>query len=225
MTRDDERAASELHREEHRRAAAWVTAAVGRNRIAQDALTAATVVSDALDALGIESRVAAVGAIVDAGPDATPRVYGEHAVAVAAGAGVVADAFFGRFGTRVPYLVADVSDGSGAFLQQIGSTSVMFVPSGRTPAIPDADRGLVMALALEIAGVGSHVMFEADALVTASRPLFPSWARLRDAFDNVDGDSTRRLAAFRARRNDHLVELGYPWSLEDPFVSPLVTAA
>lgn len=225
MKRDDENRPDAVRREEHRRVAAWVTAAVWRQRVAQDSLTAATVVSDALEALGIENQVTAVGAILESKGLPSPRVFGEHAIVVSSDAGVLTDAAFDRFGTHVPYLVADVPDSTGSWLQRVGSAAVTFVPTHSAPEIPDAQRALMMAQGLEVAGVGSHVAFDSDALVFAERPLFPSWSGLRDAFDDVEGDSARRLAAFRTRRNDYLVELGYPWSLADPFVSPLAVAA
>jgi hypothetical protein len=225
MKRDRRDVPQTAHREEQRRIAAWITAAVWRQRIAQDSLTAATVVSDALDALGIESEVAAVGAIVECKTLPEPRVFGEHAVVLAPGAGLLADASFDRFGTRVPYLVTDVPASAGSWIQQVGSATVTFVPTRSTPEIADTHRALVMAQGLEVAGVGSHVSFESDALLFAEQPLFPTWSRLRDALDDVDGDAATRLAAFRAMRDDHLVELGYPYSIQDPFMPPRVIAA
>lgn len=225
MKRDQDEASRPELREEHRRITAWITAAVWRQRVTPDSLIAATVVSDALDALGISSHVAEVGAIVESTLHSEPRVVGGHAVVLSSDAGVLADATFERFGTHIPYLVADMPVSAGSWTQRVGSAEVTFAPSGVIQEIPDADRALMMAQGIEVAGVGSHVGFDSDALRYADRPLFPSWSRLREAIDDVEGEAAHRLAAFRAMRNDHLVTLGYPWSIEDPYMPPVAIAA
>lgn len=229
-------------RAEQRRAASWVTAAVSRHRMTSRSLVAATVVSDALDALGIENGVTTAAAVVSAAGETPARLFGraasthagrdwlasrdpgDHAVVVSAESGLVLDAAFARFGTGADFLVATFDDGVVPLVHQVGDAAVRYIPTENLQELPAAERGLVFAQGVELAGVGSHVAFDHDVLVHARHPLLPHWETLREALDDVRGLGARRLAAFRTSRDDGLAALGYPWSLQDPYQAPTAMA-
>jgi hypothetical protein len=231
--------AAQLDRQ--RTAARWVTLAVWRQARDETCVVASSVVSEALAVLGIQNLVVPVAAVITqsdvveaAIADHTrdggaPHcwVEGGHAVVACPSAGLLLDASFDQFGTKVPYLVSDFDP--AAYVHEEGwhhvadAVDVRYFSVADAVEVPEPVHTATRMMGRELAAVGGHVGFDERLLARVDRALFTELDLTERLVDDSTKGGARELESFRLERDARLSVLGYPGRVRDPGDAPLET--
>ncbi|MCI4659569.1 hypothetical protein [Cryobacterium zhongshanensis] len=211
-----------------------MTLAVWRQARDKTCVVASSVVSEALTVLGIQNSVVPVAPFIKQSDvveaaiadhtyvGRTPHCWvdGGHAVVACPTAGLLLDASFDQFGTKVPYLVSDFDPAT--YVSRDGWHYVTDAVDVRYVALADAvevEEPLHVATRImgrELAAVGGHVGFDEGLLMRVNHALFTELDLTeRIADDSIDAGA-RTLESFRSARDARLSVLGYPGRVRDP---------